>query len=331
MNAAAPNDAPTSPEKAGSGLRSVLEGHRVVVTVGSGGVGKTTTAAALGVRAAAEGRRVLVLTIDPARRLANSLGLDRIAADEQVVGEEIFRAHGLELRGRLSAMMLDTRRTFDELVRKTASSPDAAARILNNEIYGYVAGSLAGTSEYMAMEKLHAVKDDDRYDLIVLDTPPTSNALDFLDAPERMIAAIDSPAMRWFIEAFQGGGRGFLSDLVARGTNLVLKGLSRFTGAGFLEQVAEFVTGMNELFGGFQARAEEVARDLRSDEVAFVIVTSPAPMAIREAIFFGEKLGDYGMRRDGCGGERGAHALPRAERERRGAARAARSRAPRDR
>ncbi|MEO0321499.1 MAG: ArsA-related P-loop ATPase [Myxococcota bacterium] len=292
MNASATDAAPS--------LSEVLATHRVVVTVGSGGVGKTTTAAALGVRAAMEGKRVLVLTIDPARRLANSLGLDRIAADEQQIGPEVFEAHGLPLRGSLSAMMLDTKRTFDELVRKTAGSPDAAERILRNDIYGYVAGSLAGTSEYMAMEKLHAVKDDARFDLVVLDTPPTSNALDFLDAPEKMIAAIDSPAMRWFIEAFrEGEGRGFFAELVAKSTNLVLKGLSRFTGAGFLEQVAEFVTGMNELFGGFQTRAQEVARDLRGDDVAFVIVTSPAPMAIREAIFFGDRLGDYGMRRDG--------------------------------
>ena len=299
MNASAPNGTATQ-TTADRSLSEVLATHRVVVTVGSGGVGKTTTAAALGVRAAMDGKRVLVLTIDPARRLANSLGLDRIASDEQQIGAEIFAAQGLPLRGSRSAMMLDTKRTFDELGRKTASSPQAAEKILRNDIYGYVAGSLAGTSEYMAMEKLHAVKDDPRFDLVVLDTPPTSNALDFLDAPEKMIAAIDSPAMRWFIEAFrEGDGRGFFAELVAKSTNLVLKGLSRFTGAGFLEQVAEFVTGMNELFGGFQARAEEVARDLRGDDVAFVIVTSPAPMAIREAIFFGDRLGDYGMRRDG--------------------------------
>ena len=180
-------------------LAEVLQGHRVVVCVGSGGVGKTTTAAALALRAAVDGRRVLCLTIDPARRLATSLGLDEMTTEERVVPMALFEAQGLKPKGELSAMMLDTKRTFDELVERYASSPEARDRILNNEIYRYVSSSLAGTQEYMAMEKLHAVRQNDRWDLIVLDTPPTTNALDFLDAPERLVAMIDSPAMRWFV------------------------------------------------------------------------------------------------------------------------------------
>ena len=219
-------------------LAEVLATHRVVVTVGSGGVGKTTTAAALALHAAMSGRRVLCLTIDPARRLANSLGLAEMTVDEQVVPRELFEAHGLALQGQLAAVMLDTKRTFDDLVKRQARSPEAAERILNNKIYQYVAGSLAGTQEYMAMEKLYQVRDDPRYDLIILDTPPTSNALDFLDAPERMVDAIDSPAMRWFIQAFQGAGKlsfGMLGKgggvLAARIDPLHRRGVSR-TGGG---------------------------------------------------------------------------------------------------
>ncbi|MEM6955236.1 MAG: ArsA-related P-loop ATPase [Myxococcota bacterium] len=287
-------------------LSKVLSDHRVVVTVGSGGVGKTTTAAALAMHAAMEGKRVLCMTIDPAKRLANSLGLDEMTAESQVVGAELFEAQGLECPGELHAMMLDARKTFDDLVLRTASSREVAERILANKIYQHVASGLAGTQEYMAMEKLHAVRSE-RFDLIVLDTPPTSNALDFLDAPERMVAAIDSPAMRWFVGAFQGAGK-LSFGLFGKGASLVFKALSRFTGAGFLEDVAEFVSGINDLFGGFKDRAEEVAGALRSDEVAFVVVTSPAAMAVEEAIYFIDRLGDASMSSDAvvCNG---MHAL----------------------
>jgi len=157
----------------------------VVVCVGSGGVGKTTTAASLALWAAMNGRRVLCLTIDPARRLATSLGLKEMTTEEREVDAAVLTSRGLPMKGRLAAMMLDGKQTFDDLVRRTASSPDRAQRILDNRLYQYISGSLAGTQEYMAMEKLHAVRSDPRYDLIVLDTPPTSNALDFLDAPGR--------------------------------------------------------------------------------------------------------------------------------------------------
>lgn len=278
-------------------LNDLLSTHRVVVCVGCGGVGKTTTAASLAVRAAMSGRRVLCLTIDPAKRLANSLGLDEMTTEEQVVPAELFAQQGLELRGSLSAMMLDTKRTFDELVTRYASSPEVAERILGNKVYEYMSTSLAGTQEYMAMEKLHSVRDDGRYDLIVLDTPPTSNALDFLDAPERMAGLVDSPAMRWFIQAFQGAGK-FSFNLVGKGAAFLLRGLSRFTGTGFLEVLAQFITDFNDLFGGFSERAQKVAEDLRSPEVAFVIVTSPNPLAMEEALFFARRLEEAGMRRD---------------------------------
>jgi anion-transporting ArsA/GET3 family ATPase len=194
-------------------------------------------------------------------------------------------------------MMLDTKRTFDELVHRYASSPEARDRILKNKLYQYVSTSLAGTHEYMAMEKLHAVRQEGSYDIILLDTPPTTNALDFLDAPERLVDALDSTAMRWFIEVFQESGKISL-NLVAKSAAVVLKGIGKLTGGGFLEQVAQFVTELNDLFGGFKERAREVARALRAPDVAYVLVTSPSPMAIQEVLFFSQRLEEQGMPRD---------------------------------
>ncbi|MCC6666765.1 MAG: ArsA family ATPase [Polyangiaceae bacterium] len=278
-------------------LTPLLERHRVVLCVGSGGVGKTTVTAALGLAAAERGKRVLCLTIDPAKRLANSLGLSRMTGDEQVVAPELFERVGLPVTGRLSVMMLDTKRTFDELVVRYASSPEARDRILNNRLYQYVSTSLAGTQEYMAMEKLLAVKRDGAYDLIVLDTPPTSNALDFLDAPERLINALDSAAVRWLMQAFEQSGR-FSLNLVAKSVAVVLRGIGKLTGGGFLEQMAAFVTDLNDLFGGFRQRATEVAAAFRGSEFAYVLVTTPAPAAVREALFFADRLDEQGMHRD---------------------------------
>jgi anion-transporting ArsA/GET3 family ATPase len=273
-------------------LAKVLESSRVIVCVGSGGVGKTTTSAALAVRAASEGRRVLCLTIDPAKRLAQSLGLSQLHGNEQQVSPELFARYGLPLSGTLSAMMLDMKRTFDDLVERHASSKAQRQRILANRLYQYVSTSLAGTQEYMAMEKLHAVRRDPRFDLIVLDTPPTTNALDFLEAPQKLVGAIDSPVMRWFVDTLQvAPGLG----LMGRGAAYVLKGLGRFTGTEFLQQVGEFVAELNELFGGFRERAQAVYEDLKGPDVAFVIITSPAPGTVAEAIFFTRKLREYGI------------------------------------
>ncbi|MEZ4224110.1 MAG: ArsA-related P-loop ATPase [Polyangiaceae bacterium] len=278
-------------------LSPLLEQRRVVLCVGSGGVGKTTITAALGLAAAQRGKNVLCLTIDPAKRLANSLGLERMTSDATRVEARHFARHGLGVSGTLTVMMLDTKRTFDELVVRYASSPEARDRILHNRLYQYVSTSLAGTQEYMAMEKLLAVKDDPEFDLIVLDTPPTSNALDFLDAPERLIGALDSGAMRWLIQSVESSGR-FSLNLLAKSVAVVLRGIGRLTGGGFLEQMAEFVTDLNDLFGGFRQRAEQVRDAFRGSEFGYVMVTTPAPAAIREAVFFADRLKASGMRRD---------------------------------
>lgn len=292
-------------------LAPIIDRHRVVLCVGSGGVGKTTVTAALGLAAAQRGKRVLCLTIDPAKRLANSLGFSRIATDEQHVDPALFQQAGVEVKGALTVMMLDTKRTFDELVTRHASSDEARDRILKNRLYQYVSTSLAGTQEYMAMEKLLAVKNDTNYDLIVLDTPPTSNALDFLDAPERLVNVLDSAAVGWLTKAFEKSGR-FSLNLVAKSFAMVLKGIGRLTGGGFLEQMAEFISDLNELFGGFKTRAREVAKAFRGDEFAYVLVTTPAPAAIREATFFAERLRELGMTNDALVVNR-VHRPPRSE------------------
>jgi anion-transporting ArsA/GET3 family ATPase len=275
-------------------IASLVESRRVIVTVGAGGVGKTTTAAALSVAAARQGKRVLCLTIDPAKRLAESLGIVAMTTEAVKVDNARFEAVGVPIKGSLTAMMLDTKRTFDELVLKYSSTPEKAKKLLENRLYKYVSTSLAGTQEYMAMEKLVAVKDDPRYDLVVLDTPPTANALDFLDAPERLMEALDSATMKWFVEAFQSSGK-FSLNLVAKSAATVLRTIGKITGGGFLEAMAEFIAELNDLFGGFKDRASRVQKTLRGDDVAFVLVTSPSPPAIKEVLYFAERLEEARM------------------------------------
>jgi anion-transporting ArsA/GET3 family ATPase len=277
-------------------LDQLVMSRRVLIAVGAGGVGKTTTAAALGLAAASRGRRVLCLTIDPARRLAEALGLERMSGEEQVVGPEVLARAGVPVNGSLTAMMLDTKRTFDELVLKYSSTPERADKLLSNKLYRYVSTSLAGTQEYMAMEKLVSVQKDPRFDLVILDTPPTANALDFLDAPLRLIDALDSSTMKWFLQAFQSTGKLSL-NLLARSAALVLRGLGRITGGTFLSDMAAFIADLNDLFGGFRQRAEVVQQALRSNDVSFVLVTSPAPMSINEVLFFHDRLTEASMPR----------------------------------
>ena len=277
-------------------LADLVASKRVLITVGAGGVGKTTTAAAIGVAAARQGKRVLCLTIDPAKRLAESLGITEMRSEASTVDTARFEAVGVTLTGSLTAMMLDTKRTFDELVVKYSSTQAKADRLLSNKLYQYVSTSLAGTQEYMAMEKLVAVKDDPRYDLIVLDTPPTANALDFLDAPQRLMEALDSATMKWFVQAFESGGK-FSLNLIAKSAATILRGIGRITGGGFLEAMAEFIGELNELFGGFKERASRVEAALRGDEVAFVLVTSASPPSIQEVLYFAERLTEAHMPR----------------------------------
>lgn len=261
----------------------VLADKRILVCVGSGGVGKTTTAAALALQCARQGKNALVVTIDPARRLASSLGIGDIGHVPRRVPDELVGG-----AGSLHAMMLDQKQAFDNIVSRYASDPEAVGRIIKNPVYAQISGTLAGAQEYAAMAVLHELDAGGKFDRIVVDTPPTAHALDFLDAPEKLSNAIDSPAIEWFRKLRGGGGRGW--SVVGRTGSYVLKRLSRFVGSQFLDDLAVFFTEFNDILGGFRQRAEETFSLLREDKVGFVLVASPEAMAIREALAFHRRL-----------------------------------------
>jgi anion-transporting ArsA/GET3 family ATPase len=274
-------------------LVDVLLERRILVCVGSGGVGKTTTAASLALAAARRGKRTLVLTIDPARRLANSLGLDSLGHQVQQVDPALVRRGAPSDRGELWAMMLDQKQAFDEVVARHAKDPEAVKRILANPIYSQISGSLAGAQEYAAMAKLHDFDRTGDWELIVVDTPPTAHALDFLDAPNKLSEAIDSPAIEWF-RKLQGQG-GSRWSFVGKTGAYVLKRLAKFVGSKFIDDLGVFFTEFNDILGGFRQRAEETFALLRQPRVGFVLVASPEPMAVREALAFHERLIAAGM------------------------------------
>jgi len=272
-----------------------LQGREVLCCVGSGGVGKTTAAAALALRAAVEGKRALVLTIDPARRLANSLGLKTLGNQETRIEQSLFAYAHLSPRGEMWAMMLALKRTWDELVRRAARTPEQAEAILGNKLYQTLSTSMAGSLEYMAMEKVYELYSGGRFDLIVLDTPPTSNALDFLHAPDRILDVLDNNAMRLVLGPLLKAGKiGF--RLLAAPSSLVLRTLARFTGIDFLRDLAAFMLAFEGMYEGFKERAAKVKELLASSRTGFVLVTSPNPLTTQEALFFHRALESDGIR-----------------------------------
>ncbi|HET7787610.1 MAG TPA: ArsA-related P-loop ATPase [Myxococcales bacterium] len=272
-----------------------LEGRKVICCVGSGGVGKTTTAAALALQAAMEGKRALVLTIDPARRLANSLGLREMGNEETRIEPAHFAAANLAPRGEMWAMMLDLKHTWDELVKRQARSPHQAEAILGNQLYQTLSTAMAGSLEYMAMEKVYEVYTSGRFDLIVLDTPPTSNALDFLHAADRILDVLDNNAMRVVLGPMLKAGK-FGFRLLAAPSGLVLRTLARFTGSDFLRDLAGFMMAFEGMYEGFKDRAARVKQLLASRESGFVLVTGPNPLTTQEALFFHRALEQDGIR-----------------------------------
>ena len=262
--------------------------RRILVCVGSGGVGKTTTAATLALAAARRGKKTLVLTIDPARRLANSLGLAALGHTVQEVDRALVHDNAPSQSGSLHAMMLDQKQAFDEVVARHAKDPAAVQRILANPVYAQISGSLAGSQEYAAMAKLHDFDQSGAYDLIVVDTPPTAHALDFLDAPRKLSEAIDSPAIEWFRKL--QGESGSRWSFVGKTGSFVLKRLAKFVGSKFISDISVFFTEFNDILGGFRQRAEETFNLLRQPRVGFLLVASPEPMAVREALSFHARL-----------------------------------------
>ncbi|MGW1408584.1 ArsA family ATPase [Streptomyces sp. NPDC002403] len=256
---------------------------RIVVCCGSGGVGKTTTAAALGVRAAERGRKVVVLTIDPARRLAQSMGIDSLDnIPRRVPGIEGDGA------GELHAMMLDMKRTFDEIVEAHADG-DRARAILENPFYQSLSAGFAGTQEYMAMEKLGQLRARNEWDLIIVDTPPSRSALDFLDAPKRLGSFLDGKFIKLLMAPAKMGGRAGMKFLNV-GMSMMTGTLGKLLGGQFLRDVQTFVAAMDTMFGGFRTRADATYRLLQAPGTAFLVVATPERDALREAAYFVERL-----------------------------------------
>ncbi|MGW7208716.1 ArsA family ATPase [Streptomyces sp. NPDC054837] len=254
---------------------------RIVVCCGSGGVGKTTTAAALGLRAAERGRKVVVLTIDPARRLAQSMGIDSLDNTPR-------RVKGVEGDGELHAMMLDMKRTFDEIVEAHAD-PERASAILANPFYQSLSAGFAGTQEYMAMEKLGQLRARDEWDLIIVDTPPSRSALDFLDAPKRLGSFLDGKLIRVLLAPAKVGGRAGMKFLNV-GMSMMTGVLGKLLGGQLLKDVQTFVSAMDSMFGGFRTRADATYKLLQAPGTAFLVVAAPERDALREAAYFVERL-----------------------------------------
>ncbi len=275
---------------------SSLFARRVLVCVGCGGVGKTSVAAALSVAAARRGKRVLALTVDPAGRLADSLGVDRSDSGYQRVDAQKLETLSIE-GGELSVAVLNAQQTLTELVQRLAPTEAQQQAILSHSLYRYLSDYLAGTNEYMAMEKLLSVLDLPDYDLIVLDTPPTRHALDFLQAPERLNDAIGGPVLQAIVRAVDGSRR-FSLDWVSKSVATVIRGLGKLTGAGTLEQVATLLVELSAIFGGFSDRAERVAAAFRDPSFGFVLVARPAVVALEDAVYFAKALRERQMRAD---------------------------------
>jgi len=263
-------------------LESALDGQ-IVICAGPGGVGKTTVSAAIAMEGALRGRETCVVTIDPAKRLADALGIGPLSNTPQRVPPEAFEAVGLP-PAPLDAMMLDTKTTFDELVHRYARSEERARLIIENRFYQAISGTLSGTHEYMAMEKLYELYWQGNYELIVIDTPPTRNALDFLDAPRRVTSFLEGKLLKWFLLPAMGGGRG-----VFRAMNLAavtfLRVVQRVIGAEVLKDTADFFANFEGMYDGFKERAQAVYDLLRQDLTRFVVVVSPTDQSVEEALF----------------------------------------------
>ncbi len=278
-------------------FQELLERRSIVICVGSGGVGKTTTSAILALQAALAGQKVLVLTIDPARRLANSLGIDAIGSQRQQVPLERFAELRLSPRGELWAMMLDMKESFDRLVERDAPDEESMRAILDNPFYQYFSTSLAGSQEYAASERIYEFAQEEYFDLIVLDTPPTTHALDFLEAPRRLADAVSSRALQWMYRpTILAGkpGRGILSV----GTSYVMRTLGKFTGGELLQDLTTFLKAFSVLFEGFEARARAV-QTLLTGDTGFVVVTAPDQLSVDEALYFHEQLDQETLHVDG--------------------------------
>jgi anion-transporting ArsA/GET3 family ATPase len=270
-------------------IAQLLADKQVCICAGSGGVGKTTTSATIALGEALRGRRVVLVTIDPAKRLADSLGVESLGGEPHRVDLGEVASAGAE-GGELWALMLDPKGTFDDIIERLA--PDAGARdeVLQNRIYQQLSSAVAGAQEYTAMAKLHDLALEGGYDLVVLDTPPSRHALDFLEAPERLVQFLEGRALRVLLRP-----AGIATRIVGGGTGLVFGALKRLTGIDLLADLSAFFRSLSGLLDGFKERAAETDRLLRAPTTTFVVVTSPAPDPLQEGLWFLERLQEAGM------------------------------------
>jgi anion-transporting ArsA/GET3 family ATPase len=274
-------------------IDELVDDRRIVICCGTGGVGKTTIAAVLALESARRGRNACVVTIDPARRLADALGIEHLTNDPTEIDRALWTGiaeSDVVAGGRLSALMLDTKSTFDVLVARNAASPEQAQRILDNSFYRNVSGALGGTQEYMAMEKLHQLHDEGNFDLIVVDTPPTRHALDFLDAPQRLIRLLDNRVFRLLMMPT----RAYLR-VASVAVQTFLRTVARVVGSEVIEDVVAFFRAFEGMEEGFRTRARVVGDLLGDPDTAFVLVTSPRRDAMQEATFFAQRLAEAGQ------------------------------------
>jgi anion-transporting ArsA/GET3 family ATPase len=269
-----------------------IDGHRVIVCVGAGGVGKTTVSAALALGLAVEGRRVAVVTIDPARRLADALGLDELGNEPHLVDPARFAGHGVEIAdgGELWAMMLDPKHTFDDLIEQLAPDERSRDEILANRIYQQLSSAVAGSQEFTAIAKLYELHVSGRFDVLVLDTPPSRNALDFLDAPDRLLGFLEGKALRTLLAP-----TGLAARVMGRGTGMVFGVLQKLTGVDLLADLSVFFRALGGLLDGFRQRAAAVKALLADPTTTFLIVSSPRREPVDEAVFFAGRLAESGM------------------------------------
>ncbi|TFH21785.1 MAG: ArsA family ATPase [Myxococcales bacterium] len=273
---------------------SLVENHRTLVCVGSGGVGKTTTAAALALHGAMTGRRSMVLTIDPARRLAQSLGVDSLGSDGERIAPEVLAAAGVDVRGTLSAGMLDQKSAWDEFIARHAPSAEARNTILSNEFYQHLSRSFAGSTEYMAIEELCRIHESGLYDLIVLDTPPTTHALVFLEAPRRLEDFMDRSIVGWLVKPYLSVGWSAWKT-ASRTVRFVVTRIEEAAGARTLAQISEFFVAMETLFDGITERGRKVRGLLAGPDTAFILVAGPEEQVLGESEHLTTKMSELGM------------------------------------
>jgi anion-transporting ArsA/GET3 family ATPase len=276
------------------GLRDRLQGKRVCICLGAGGVGKTTTSAALALGLAARGQKVAVVTIDPAARLATALGLERLSGEPRLIEPALLAEQGIALEGELWAMMLDSKRTFDEIVTRLAPDQRQRDQILANPIYRELSTAVAGSQELSAMAKLYELRHERDFDVIVLDTPPSRNAVDFLETPNRLLGFLEGRALKVFLSP-----GGLAARVFGRSTAIVFAIFARVTGVDMLSDLSAFFRSLSGILEGFGERTKGVADLLRDPMTTFLLVTSPEPEPAREAEFLAERLSSHGMSRGG--------------------------------